>query len=408
MVGAVRILGLVIVLLGGTTALLAQERYALVIGNEDYEAVTKLKNPVNDASDIAETLKGLGFHVDLLKNANLDAMEDAVVRLGNTLGQSAGSYGFFFYAGHGVQADGVNYLIPTGAEIKSAAFLRNRALSVQEVLDTLQQAGNGLNIVVLDACRDNPFGWSRSASRGLAVIGNQPPGSIVAYATSAGATAQDGTGRNGLYTSMLLANLKTPGLEIKEVFNRTGEAVIEASNNRQVPAVYTQFFRNAYLAGSPQAVATPSQGPPNPAAPSPVSVAPVGVAEVKGTSNNGKLAVGGPGPAGGIVVSVVNGKYLEAAPSDLGQMSWNDGVQACQSYNSGGFSDWRLPTKDELNKMYLTLASKNLGGFDSAYYWSSTLNRSNGAWSENFDNGSQNDVNKAVRNLVRPVREATE
>jgi formylglycine-generating enzyme required for sulfatase activity len=238
----------------------AQERFALVIGNGAYGKITALKNPVNDATDMAAALKGMGFQVDLLTDASLDAMENAVVALGQKLGANAGSYGFFFYAGHGVQSNGINYLIPADADIKSEAFLKNRSLAAQEVLDTLQQAGNGLNVVVLDACRDNPFGWGRSGTRGMGAVSSQPPGSIIAYATSAGSVAQDGTGRNGLFTSQLLKNLKTPGLEISDVFKRTGADVMAASGNKQVPAVYSQFFKTAYLAGA---------GKPTPAAPSP-------------------------------------------------------------------------------------------------------------------------------------------
>ena len=214
----VRFLVLIILTGVGCLGLVAQERFALVIGNAAYKTVGALKNPVNDASDMATTLKNLGFKVDLLKDANLDDMETAVVKLGQKLGQSPGSYGFFFYAGHGVQSSGTNYLIPVDADIKNEAFLRSKALAAQEVLDTLQLSGNGLNVVVLDACRDNPFSWARSTNRGLSVVGNQPTGSLIAYATSVGSVAQDGTGRNGLFTSQLLKNLQTPGLEISAVF----------------------------------------------------------------------------------------------------------------------------------------------------------------------------------------------
>jgi formylglycine-generating enzyme required for sulfatase activity len=240
-------------------------RYALVIGNGNYTELGKLKNPANDATDMAATLKDLGFKVELLVDADLPEMEDAVIRLGNDLSQSADSTGFFFYAGHGVQSGGVNYLIPADARIASEAFLKTKALAAQSVLDTLQGARNALNVVVLDACRDNPFSWSRSGNRGLGVVGSQPPGSIVAYATSAGSVALDGTGRNGMFTQELLKQLKTPGLEIKDVFNRTGKAVSSATAGKQVPAVYNQFFDNAYLAGAASAASsalvTPAKAP---------------------------------------------------------------------------------------------------------------------------------------------------
>ncbi|MBN2875932.1 MAG: caspase family protein, partial [Spirochaetales bacterium] len=240
-------------------------RYALVIGNGNYVELGKLKNPVNAATDMAAALKALGFKVDLLTDGDLARMEDAVIRLGTNLAQSADSTGFFFYAGHGVQSGGVNYLIPADARIASETFLETKALAAQSVLDTLQQSRNALNVVVLDACRDNPFSWSRSGSRGLSVVGGQPPGSIVAYATSAGRVAQDGTGRNGVFTQELLKHLKTPGLEIKDVFNRTGKDVGTATSGQQVPAVYNQFFDSAYLAGTSNFTAASSPAPAAPA-----------------------------------------------------------------------------------------------------------------------------------------------
>ena len=230
----------------------AQEhRYALVIGNGAYEHVTKLTNPTNDAKDMADSLKAIGFTVDLLQDRDLVTMEDAVVRLGNRLSTSADTVGFFYYAGHGVQSAGTNYLIPTEASIPSASFLPQKALALQSVLDTLQASGNKLNVVVLDACRDNPFSWSRSSSRGLTVIGAQPTGSIIVYATSAGTVAQDGQGRNGVFTGELLKHLRSPGTDIADVFKQTGAAVSAATAGSQVPAVYTQFFGSyAFVPGA--------------------------------------------------------------------------------------------------------------------------------------------------------------
>src|SRR5215469_8056535 len=141
------------------------------------------------------------------------------------LGASPHGYGFFFYAGHGVQSGGDNYLIPVDAQnIQSENHLRQRAVSVQTMLDNFNDAGNELNMVVLDACRDNPFGWARSGSRGLSVV-SAPAGSIIMYATSANSTADDGIGSNGLFTGQLLNNLKTPGLSVRDVFDKTGEDV---------------------------------------------------------------------------------------------------------------------------------------------------------------------------------------
>ena len=147
------------------------QKFALVIGNGAYTGLNRLANPVNDANDVAAALEGLGFTVDKLLNGSGDQMEEAVMKLKNRLRASGDAYGFFFYAGHGVQSGGENFLIPVDANIPSENFLRSRSVSVQVVLDELNDARNKLNVVVLDACRDNPFSWGRSAAgRGLAMI----------------------------------------------------------------------------------------------------------------------------------------------------------------------------------------------------------------------------------------------
>lgn len=223
--------------------LTAQERrVALVIGNGDYQAATKLINPINDAADIGEVLAGLGFDVEVRIDADLDTMEKAVLRFGNKLAGSTDSVGFFYYAGHGVQSNGENYLIPVDARLSAESMLRTRAIPLQFVLDSIGEAGNKLNIIVLDACRDNPFSWARSSARGLAVVGIQPAASIVVYSTSAGKVAQDGTGRNGTFTEELLRHLPTPGLDIMEVLRRTGQDVQAKTASAQIPAIYSQFF----------------------------------------------------------------------------------------------------------------------------------------------------------------------
>jgi hypothetical protein len=244
-----------------TVGLFAQQKFALVIGNGAYNNVTKLSNPVNDANDMEAALKGLGWTVDKVLNGTQDQMVNAIMQLKKRLSASRDSYGFLFYAGHGIQSNGENYLIPVDANIPSENFLRNRTVSVQEMLDELNDAGNEFNVVVLDACRDNPFGWKRSGSRGLSVVGQQPADSIIVFATSAGSTAADGSGRNGLFTSNLLNNLKQPDLEVTEVFRRTGADVARASNNQQRPAVYNQFYGTAYLGGKPKVATTQTTQP---------------------------------------------------------------------------------------------------------------------------------------------------
>lgn len=209
-----------------------EHRVALVIGNGAYTN-TPLRNPVNDARAMAAVLKTLGFAVIIRENAGDRAMRRAIIEFGDRL--RPGGVGLFFYAGHGVQLDGRNYLIPLGAQIQSERDVDLEAVDVARVLVRMEESKSRLNIAILDACRDNPFGRSfHSSSRGLAQI-DAPSGTLIAYATSPGRVADDGGGRNGLYTSELLRALQEPGLKLEEVFKRVRQAVRLKTNGRQVP-----------------------------------------------------------------------------------------------------------------------------------------------------------------------------
>lgn len=223
------------------------ERVALVIGNGRYADMGELRNARNDAIDMTAALQDIGFSVTSLLDADLIAMEKAVSTFVRQLSNAPNAMGLFYYAGHGIQSNGINYLIPVDARIPEESYLRIRAVPLQALLDELNAAKNRLNIIILDACRDNPYSWSRSGVRGLSVVASQPPGSIIVYATSAGSVAKDGTGRNGVFTAELLKHLKTPGIDVMEIFMRTGSAVQAVTNGAQNPAIYSQFFDKAFL-----------------------------------------------------------------------------------------------------------------------------------------------------------------
>lgn len=209
------------------------QRVALVIGNSSY-STSPLANPVNDANDMASALRRLGFYVILKKNANLKEMDDAVRDFGERL-RRAGT-GLFFYAGHGVQINGKNYLIPIGARIQKETDVKYQAIDAEIVLDEMANAGNSMNIVILDACRDNPFARSfRSASRGLAIISSAPKGTFITYSTSPGKVASDGTGRNSPYTESLIKYITVPDIPIEEVFKKVRQEIGRKTKNQQVP-----------------------------------------------------------------------------------------------------------------------------------------------------------------------------
>jgi len=187
----------------------SEKRTALVIGNANYKQAS-LKNPINDARAMANALRNVGFEVLLRENLNRRDMVDAITEFGGKI--QRGGTGLFYYAGHGMQMDGKNYLLPIGAAIEKKQDAEFEAVDVGRVLGEMDNARNRVNIVVLDACRDNPFArsWrSTTAERGLAFM-NAPSGTYIAYATAPGEVAADGDGKNGLYTQELLAQIQTP------------------------------------------------------------------------------------------------------------------------------------------------------------------------------------------------------
>jgi hypothetical protein len=210
-----------------------QRRIALVIGNANY-AVGKLKTPLNDATDMANALKELGFEVILLKDSSKRQMDDALDQFTTRINQ--GYVGLFYYAGHGMEVEGENYLIPVNAHIKYKKDVEYESMPLGKILGRMEDAGNRINIVILDACRDNPFRkfW-RSSSRGLTAPLQAASGTLIAFATAPGKVASDGTGRNGLFTSYLLKYIKTPNMEVDLMLRKVRSDVAQNTNNYQVP-----------------------------------------------------------------------------------------------------------------------------------------------------------------------------
>ncbi len=205
------------------------DRVALVIGNSKYEGSGVLRNPANDADAIEAALTPLGFKVIKKKDLDLAGMEDAMVAFRRSL--TKGSVGLFFYAGHGMQVKGENFLVPVGAHMREEFEVKRQCLQLATVLDAMAESESNLKIVVLDCCRDDPFkrSWSRSAAGGgLAALSNVPEGTVIAFATSPDKTAADGTGKNSPYTESLVNVLKSrpaAGLELRDVFFDASRAV---------------------------------------------------------------------------------------------------------------------------------------------------------------------------------------
>ena len=218
-----------------TDASSEQRKLALVIGNAEY-LIGPLDNPVNDARLIGTTLKSLGFEVYIQENADQKTMKRAIRDFGGKL-ESAGedAVGFFYFSGHGLQSEGENYLSPIGAEIRSEADVAIEMVSANSILKQMEFARNGLNIVVLDACRTNPYSRGfRSAQNGLANM-DAPTGSILAYATAPGTVAYDGRGDNSPYAGALAKAMLMPNTPVETVFKKVRISVINETDEKQVP-----------------------------------------------------------------------------------------------------------------------------------------------------------------------------
>jgi hypothetical protein len=240
------------------------QRLALVIGNGAYKDAP-LPNPVNDAADMAKALEASGFTVMKRENASLREMHLALREFGDRLGRQ--STGLVYFAGHGLQVRGRNYLLPVDADIAREDEVAFSALDVAAVMEKLDSAKNPVNIVILDACRNNPFGTRLTTqAKGLAPI-DAPPGTFIAFATAPGSTAADGTGRNGLYTQHLVREIARPGAAIEEVFKAVRAGVRRDSRSAQVPWESTSLESAFAFQDAPTAKAVVAAVMPPPAAP---------------------------------------------------------------------------------------------------------------------------------------------
>ena len=247
------------------TPAFADSRVALVIGNGAYARVPHLPNPAHDAEDVAAALKRSGFEIIVATDLYKAGMDEAMIKFARAA--RAADVAMFYYTGHALQFGGINYLVPVDAQLNDEADLR-RLVRVDDVIADMQTARN-LRILVLDSCRDNPLaeqlkrsvGTARSASigRGLAKI-ESPEGMIIAYATQAGRTADDGDGRNSPYTTAFLKNVETKE-EIGTIFRRISADVYQTTHQAQLPELSLSLIGEFYLNGKLEITATPAPTP---------------------------------------------------------------------------------------------------------------------------------------------------
>lgn len=354
----------------------AERRIALVIGNGSYD-FGRLKNSVNDANDIAATLKKLGFSVILKNEAGHKEMESAIKELGKQLKKD--DVGLFFYAGHGVQIEGQNYLIPIGANIEEESDVKYKAVNLNRIFETMDDAGNKLNIIILDACRNNPYAKSfRSTSRGLAIVEKSPKDTLIAYSTSPNQVAMDGSGRNSPYTKALLDNMTIPGIPIEQVFKKIRNNLDNVTGGKQVPWYISSLGGDFYF--NTERVTAQESSKPERIKQSDETKK---LAEEKRrleverktlekersalAIKNKQLAMGKRPSVStaneirrdGRFVAYDNGTVLDtktnlmwAARDNGSKINWTNAKSYCENYRGGGYSDWRMPMQYELARLY--------------------------------------------------------
>lgn len=258
------LLATIAILIQITVEASAEKRVALIVGNSSYVNVTRLDNPKNDARLMADTLRSLGFQL-VGGGAQLDLEKPALDRAVQSFGQQiqGADVALFYYAGHGVQVAGSNYLVPVNANPTREADVDFQMVDVNLVLRQMQGSGTRLNLVILDACRNNPFGGRglRASEGGLAQM-RAPDGTLISYATQPGSVAQDGTDGHSPYTKALAATVRRAGLDIFQTFNQVGLAVKRSTGGSQQPWVSSSPIDGAFYFVPPAAPAAPQPADP--------------------------------------------------------------------------------------------------------------------------------------------------
>ena len=438
-----------------------ESRHALVVGNSSYKSLSTLKNPVHDARAMRDALIERGFDVQYLENATYRNFEKQIKKFAMRL--KNGGVGLFYYAGHGIEVDGKNYLVATDSDISEEDEVKYETVALNWIIDKMKHAHPRVNILILDACRNNPF--SRSAGGGLAAPPNAR-GMFIAYATEAGKVAADGSGKHGVFTKYLIQNLNRP-IDINAVFNQTQRDVLRATNQKQFPVMYDKFIGSFFftlpaktnISKRKSSYSFTSQKPKSYTLtinPTPYD------AKVQITNIKPRYYKAMPLQPGSYTIKVSKQGYItKTGKIDLYEdldidvvlqkrvlhvknsfvasakkkstagifidkntgLMWQDNRDArsverawsgaklyCSNLSLAGYNDWYLPTIDELKGIVDKSRSPAIkNGFKNIYssnYWSSTASANDigRAWIMNFGYGYSDYNGKYGYNFVRCVR----
>lgn len=342
----------------------AAQKSALIIGNSRYLLGDRLTNPQNDAEDIANKLKSLGFDVILLKDANLAQMLDSIDQFKSKLRQ--GDVALFYFAGHGLQVDGQNYLVPIDAKMNSRSRVAYEAVKLSDVSNALAQGNITNNIIIIDACRNDPFPKElRDGSRGLARLDSsvRSPKKKLFYlfASAPGTVAQDGKGRNGVFTQELLKYLGQAGLTMPDLYEAVSNGVLVASNNKQ--EVYHEGDMLARFSLVPSPVNNNVVAP----VPSPVMAAtPLVIPQANPLNGDELLMQQGQwrNPKDSLIwmrCSVGQTWTGNICEGEGKEMTWDEAVKVGNGLSYGGVTGWRLPLLGELRRLMIGDSQREAG-----------------------------------------------
>ena len=335
---------LIITLLFGI--LNAQNREALLIGNSNYKHISNLNDISQNLSRLKTTLESLGFSVKVKTNLEAKKLKQAIDNFKDRLAKSQDTIGFLYYSGHGCQMDNVGYLIPTNVNSSKRLDVQYDAINIDKMLETLREAGNRVNMVFLDACRDNTPTGKKGGKKGLAQAPVMPKGTLVVYATEATKTADD----NSNFINSLIAQIKQPNRSIRDIGYNISDNVAKETGEQQVPQVFAQRVPNVFLkSGDVVSTTTPKAR----------------VIKTQSISmDSSKTLDIEPQTHTSINIVTIDGLMYQNQPFTK-TYSWKKAKEYCQDLTLEEYNDWRLPTKKELN----TIRTKNsIQGQKYKYY----------------------------------------
>ena len=309
----------------------AGARLALVLGNGKYQNVPELGNPANDAEDLARALRGVGFDVIEQRDATRDAMAKAVHDFSDRL--AGADVALFFYAGHGLQMNGENYLLPVDAKIQNVADVHFNTINLTDIQQEMESGGR-TNIIILDACRNNPFaealghGGRSVPGRGLGRLDAAGEGSLIVYSTQPNNVALDGAGRNSPFTAALLKHVATPGLEVRQMISKVRNDVLQATNRQQTPWDSSSLVGDVYLAGPLADAAPPTLAAAAPLASTP-TLAPSAPKETQAAQRDATAAPSEPPTECDRIAAPRAPNSTSATVHEVTEPDWRRGVEAC-------------------------------------------------------------------------------